>query len=530
MRSYDLGDAVTVNVAFTDLDGVATDPTTITLKYEDPSGNQTTKTYAAAQITRTGTGEYNHTIVTDESGTWTYRWVGTGTVEAVEEGSFYVLTSDFVTPSPSTPVLTDTEVLEDLGVEFVGDGGDAIQYVSTTGSNDNDGLSWGRAKLTLKAAYDALPSTGGLVLLGAGTFAVSAATVLTDEKSLVLRGTGRTVTKLERSSAVRIIELGTGTAADDFTGELTIEDVWLDGNAQNADLIKNLNASSRPGKLHFQRCLFWDFGTGVAFKNAATDGPSVEDSTWVDIKTSYGACAVELRLPNWSFHQCTFDNLTIAVKLYGNSKANFYSCVFSTNGKSIQFSEGGTNYANPFLISGCWFENDTDTPIHSANASNRIDLTVAETNIHHLGNYHCYFDVASSEIIFRNVTFGGLTPKVYLRNSSNILRAEECRTWSFQGLITNPFNTTKNYVGPQLLSTDTHAAAPVADTVYRVEGARGVWIKSTGGTDVDIYLNDKTLAGGFVGLGATCAVWCPAGALITFGAFSVAPTVQVWPD
>jgi len=40
---------------------------------------------------------------------------------------------------------------------------EAIQYVSPHGQDSNDGLSWGAAKLTLVAAYDALPSRGGAV-------------------------------------------------------------------------------------------------------------------------------------------------------------------------------------------------------------------------------------------------------------------------------------------------------------------------------------------------------------------------------
>ncbi len=40
---------------------------------------------------------------------------------------------------------------------------DAIQYVSPNGNDSNDGLSWGTAKATVFAAYQALPNTGGVI-------------------------------------------------------------------------------------------------------------------------------------------------------------------------------------------------------------------------------------------------------------------------------------------------------------------------------------------------------------------------------
>src|SRR5579863_6083493 len=40
---------------------------------------------------------------------------------------------------------------------------DAIQFASPNGNNSNDGLSWGSAKLTIMAAYDSLPYTGGVI-------------------------------------------------------------------------------------------------------------------------------------------------------------------------------------------------------------------------------------------------------------------------------------------------------------------------------------------------------------------------------
>lgn len=78
--------------------GVLTDPTTIQLQTEDPSGNEDSYTFAGGTVTKDGTGIYYRDVTLDEAGTWTYRWKGTGAVIAAWEASFDVQTTKFVTP------------------------------------------------------------------------------------------------------------------------------------------------------------------------------------------------------------------------------------------------------------------------------------------------------------------------------------------------------------------------------------------------------------------------------------------------
>ena len=49
----------------------------------------------------------------------------------------------------------------------------AVVYVSSSGDDGSDGLSWPTAKASVAAAIAALPSSGGIVQLGAGTFEVA---------------------------------------------------------------------------------------------------------------------------------------------------------------------------------------------------------------------------------------------------------------------------------------------------------------------------------------------------------------------
>lgn len=89
MAAYDVGDSAVLTATFT-VSGTNTDPTTVTLYVNDPSGNVSSYTYAGGTITKTATGIYTKTITLDEAGTWPYLWVTTGTAAAAEEGSLSV--------------------------------------------------------------------------------------------------------------------------------------------------------------------------------------------------------------------------------------------------------------------------------------------------------------------------------------------------------------------------------------------------------------------------------------------------------
>ena len=89
---YKLGQKVRCTVTFT-VDGVLTNPTTVTAKIKDPSGNVTTYVYGTdAALVRDSTGVYHVDVVTDKKRQWHFRFEGTGTCTAVEESAFGVRT------------------------------------------------------------------------------------------------------------------------------------------------------------------------------------------------------------------------------------------------------------------------------------------------------------------------------------------------------------------------------------------------------------------------------------------------------
>lgn len=89
--AYDVGDGVRFKATITDLDGSAADPTTVTVKIRDPSGNTETLVYGVdGDVKKSGTGIYYVDRTIDEAGVWRHRWAGTGAVVVAEEAGLTV--------------------------------------------------------------------------------------------------------------------------------------------------------------------------------------------------------------------------------------------------------------------------------------------------------------------------------------------------------------------------------------------------------------------------------------------------------
>jgi hypothetical protein len=76
-NKYTIYQAPTVEVVFA-VEGVFTDPTTITLRIIDPDGIENIYTYANGEITKDSIGHFSKIIPGEKLGTWFYEWVGTG--------------------------------------------------------------------------------------------------------------------------------------------------------------------------------------------------------------------------------------------------------------------------------------------------------------------------------------------------------------------------------------------------------------------------------------------------------------------
>lgn len=86
--SYDIGDATTLYVDFTNTVGVATNPTAVTLTVTLP--DETTVTKTTGQLTNPSTGRWEYVYAFTMAGNHTVQWAGTGAVVAVATRRYYV--------------------------------------------------------------------------------------------------------------------------------------------------------------------------------------------------------------------------------------------------------------------------------------------------------------------------------------------------------------------------------------------------------------------------------------------------------
>lgn len=91
INSYDVGDLIRCTGTFTNAAGTAVDPTTVTFKVEDASGDVTSYVYDTdPEVVRDGTGVYHVDVSIDEAGRWQFRWESTGTGQAAGESEFWI--------------------------------------------------------------------------------------------------------------------------------------------------------------------------------------------------------------------------------------------------------------------------------------------------------------------------------------------------------------------------------------------------------------------------------------------------------
>ncbi len=96
VNSYAKGQRVRLSVVFTDDQQAPVDPdASVIVKYKDPAGAVTTKTYLTDQeVVRDGTGAYHIDVDPNQAGTWDYRWEGSGAnTVAAAEGSFLTVSN-----------------------------------------------------------------------------------------------------------------------------------------------------------------------------------------------------------------------------------------------------------------------------------------------------------------------------------------------------------------------------------------------------------------------------------------------------
>ena len=91
---YLIGNVIRLRGVWTDPNNsnVPIDPTTVTFRYADPTGNVTAFTYPT-NVVKEAVGIYHLDVSANISGLWWYDAVSTGTAQARMENNFLILAS-----------------------------------------------------------------------------------------------------------------------------------------------------------------------------------------------------------------------------------------------------------------------------------------------------------------------------------------------------------------------------------------------------------------------------------------------------
>jgi nitrogen fixation protein FixH len=88
------GAEMTVSVSFTDSDGTAVDPDTVTFKLREPCGTITSYVYGTdSEVARSSAGNYTATFTPDKGGRWFCRWESTGTGKKTTADEMFIVTA-----------------------------------------------------------------------------------------------------------------------------------------------------------------------------------------------------------------------------------------------------------------------------------------------------------------------------------------------------------------------------------------------------------------------------------------------------
>lgn len=92
---YDVGEIAVIEDTI-DVDGVLTDPSTLTISYRKPNGTEVTKTYGTdPEVVRQSVGVYHLNVTCDSAGEWAGRVSASGLASGAGETSWHVRASRF---------------------------------------------------------------------------------------------------------------------------------------------------------------------------------------------------------------------------------------------------------------------------------------------------------------------------------------------------------------------------------------------------------------------------------------------------
>lgn len=229
----------------------------------------------------------------------------------------------------------------------------ATLYVTTTGNDTFNCLSWVTACSTIQHAIALLPANGGIVEVGYGTFAQNV--VISAQAGVRIRGRG-----IARSTSVQDNSQPVGAYPTLITGNVVVaagnnsftESVWASGTVledfavsttTNLYGVKDCLFLASPN-VTIRRVAFDSCGNRGVFAGAAVVFTATPSGTSGTLATAWGGAT--------NTYQLTFsDGTTKSVTLTNNSAAVSWSgAIVSSPLTTVQVASNGTNF-----IPSIWF-------------------------------------------------------------------------------------------------------------------------------------------------------------------------------
>jgi len=316
-----------------------------------------------------------------------------------DDGNWGTVLNDFLSQAHNTD---GSLKVSSVGSSLTAD--TRIRYVdSTRGSDTNSGASFLSAKQTLQAAYDALPSEGGWLMLASGRYDVGTGLVLNKAKNARFVGAGGGMSTRHASRNVGYTEIPAGVASIIYTSGVPTQLISWSGNGQIygtafVGIAFEINTVGLKYAINghgwcfglVQDCMFWRGPNGdvdavgiYAWNDA--NGSITDDSSWLRImnNTVVGCGLAKLGQIDTDMHAFDADsnqqvitgNVGIGTNFTTTSAAPFLEC-----NRSIRSYIGGNNvegYAVGIVLRSCF--NCTET----ADGGEKVTTFMRVIDTHH---------------------------------------------------------------------------------------------------------------------------------------------------
>jgi hypothetical protein len=256
---------------------------------------------------------------------------------------------------------------------------DGLQFVAPEGNDRNSGLSWGSAKLTIMAAYDALPAAGGTVFISSRSTELVAATSTAGQGIWIMGPADPNYANppsgWRKAKPVSFVGVSGGTS--DQQGHIPATPISAGSSATNTQPAIWLSSTSAINFLFANLEIKYPqiaVQLGYDSTGAATDNSGVVGVTFDNLHTSINNNSASTLIgPGWNIGSACFDLYIRDCVIQGNGNVTDGS----DNGAAILINSGNLLNTGLIFIKDCVVSGGV-IKFYGANASLYVENTYSE--------------------------------------------------------------------------------------------------------------------------------------------------------